>query len=748
MSARALFVIGLVTAALPVNAGLGAREAGPVPQAPCASFDATVVSTADLRCMELLPTRAAGDARGVVELGRVRTPFGVAVTPDGVHRYEITVVLEGLADETAHGAVEYVAWATTPVLDPVVRLGRVDNGVNRLGEVAFNQFLILVSAETQAGVGERRGPLLLRGGSPSTRMHPEDLITRSPMALVPGAGAEATASGASSPGVHADAHGAVATGEWGMPPMHPGVRSVPGMMDVRPDVGPYLPGVPDPAALDLGRPRQLVRLADGDALELEARFVRRVIGSRTFVMLGFNGQLPGPLVHVPQGARIEVEFHNATDLPLTIHWHGVRLENRFDGVPGLTQEPVAPGASFRYEIVFPDAGIYWYHPHHREDVAQDLGLYGNLLVEPASEDAYGPVHREEVVMLDDLLVAEHGLVPYGDEAPNFALMGRFGNVFLTNGEPDYGLDVRTGEVVRFFFTNASSTRTFNLTFRLPGAGDGGDAGVRRLPIKVIGTDVGRFERQEWARSVVIAPAERYVVEVRFPEAGEVVFANEVQAIDHLAGGFFAEVSALGAVRVAPETADPDLAAAFSRLRSHPDVVAEIDAYRPEFDRPPDHELLLELEVEELPLVIDQVMSLDAVYFNPVEWSGTMPMMNWASTGRRVAWHLVDAASGKVDEEIDDWRFRIGDVVKIRIRNERHSFHAMQHPIHFHGQRFLVLEQDGVVNDNLAWKDTFLAPVGSTTDLLLELSNPGKWMAHCHIAEHLSSGMKMVFEVQE
>lgn len=732
-------------AAAPGGAVGGVAPRTAAGQAPCAGFDPTVVSTADLRCLELLPTAAGGAARGVVELGRVRTPFGVAVTPAGVHRYAVTIVLEGLPDPAIHDAVEYVAWATTPVLEPVVRLGVVGNGVNRLGEVAFNKFLVLVSAEPRAGAEERRGPLLLRGGSPSTRMHPEDLLTQSPMALLPGGTASRAAAGAH------EAHGGTGpalAGEWWMPPMHPGVRALPGMMSMRPDVAPWLPGVADPALLPAARPRELVRVADGERLALEARFVRRVIGSRSFVMLGFNGQIPGPLIHVAQRARITVNFHNATDLPLTIHWHGVRLQNRFDGVPGLTQEPVAPGASFRYEIVFPDAGIYWYHPHHREDVSQDLGLYGNLLVDPAAAGAYGPVHRQEVVMLDDLLVGEQGLVPYGGSAANFALMGRFGNVFLTNGEPAYRLAVRAGEVVRFFLTNVSNTRTFNLTLRSAGgtAADTGAGGVERLPIKVIGTDVGRFERQEWASSVVIAPAERYVVEVRFPEAGEVVLANEVQAIDHLSGGYFPEVAELGRVRVDVGRAEPDLAAAFAELRTHADVVAEIDRYRHQFDRPVDHELLLELEVLELPLVIEQVMGLDSVYFNPVEWSGTMPMMNWASTGRRIAWHLVDPVTGALDEAIDDWRFRVGDVVKIRIRNERHSFHAMQHPIHFHGQRFLVLEQDGVRSDNLAWKDTFLAPVGSTTDLLLELSNPGRWMIHCHIAEHLSSGMKMVFDV--
>jgi FtsP/CotA-like multicopper oxidase with cupredoxin domain len=185
---------------------------------------------------------------------------------------------------------------------------------------------------------------------------------------------------------------------------------------------------------------------------------------------------------------------------------------------------------------------------------------------------------------------------------------------------------------------------------------------------------------------------------------------------------------------------------FATLRTHDDVVADIDRYRHMFDAPPDHELLLTLRVDSLPMAIEQSMSLDWVYFNPVEWTGTMPVMNWATSGREVEWLLRDPRSGAENDAID-WDFRVGDVVKIRVTNDRAAFHAMQHPLHIHGQRFLVLEQDGVPNENMVWKDTVLLPTGSTTDILLELSNPGRWMVHCHIAEHLESGMKFVFDVE-
>ena len=311
-------------------------------------------------------------------------------------------------------------------------------------------------------------------------------------------------------------------------------------------------------------------------------------------------------------------------------------------------------------------------------------------------------------------------------------MGRFGNLLLVNGEPDYRLTVPRGEVVRFFLTNVSNTRTFNLSF-------GGAA------IKLVASDVGKFERQTWVDSVVIAPAERYIVEVRFDEPGGAPFVNRVQAIDHLYGNYFADDTVLGTVTVTDTPAVPDHGVSFRELRSHPDVAADIDPYRDEFDRPVEHRLLLTLEIGDLPDPLEPLLNLDRAFFNPVEWSGTMPRMNWVTTADRVRWILRDLDTGLENDAID-WRFTRGDVVKIRLRNDRGAVHAMQHPVHIHGQRFLVLGRDGVPNDNLVWKDTTLLPAGSTADLLLELSNPGRWMLHCHIAEHLESGMKLVFDV--
>lgn len=521
---------------------------------------------------------------------------------------------------------------------------------------------------------------------------------------------------------------------WRMPPMDRNMPMMPGLDGALPPTTPFLAGQDlDASDWPEARPRTVVPLADGDTLHLQATLVRRTLKGRSFLMYGYNGQYPGPLLQVERGTTVIVHFTNNIELPTSVHWHGLRLDNRFDGVPGLTQAPVHQGESFTYSVYFPDTGIYWYHPHMREDIQQDLGLYGNILVDPAAPDYYNPVNREEVLVLDDILMDEHGLIPWGKDVPTHALMGRFGNVMLANGTTNYHLSVRRGDVVRFFLTNVANSRTFNVTF--------GEA-----PVKIVAGDVSKFEHEAFVRSVPIAPAERYVVEVQFNTPGQMAITNSIQAINHFRGEFYPHVDTLGLVTVTDAPAVPDHSEPFNALRSNADVSADIDAYRAYFDKPVDKELTLTLRVRNLPVAIMMSMEVDTLYVPPIEWNDAMPMMNWLSTGAQVTWVLREPSTGKENMDIH-WDFEKGDVVKIRVFNDPKSFHPMNHPIHIHGQRFLVLSLDGAENSNLVWKDTAVVPVGSTLDMLVEMSNPGEWMAHCHIAEHLHAGMMLRFSVR-
>ncbi|MDF2775377.1 MAG: FtsP/CotA-like multicopper oxidase with cupredoxin domain, partial [Geminicoccaceae bacterium] len=363
-------------------------------------------------------------------------------------------------------------------------------------------------------------------------------------------------------------------------PMPKGMPMMPGLMGLRPPVTPFLPGAGvDPATLPAAKPVETVRLKNGDTLDLTAGFVRRTIRGNQFVMYAFNGMVPGPLIRVAQRSTITVRFHNRIELPSTVHWHGLRLENRFDGVPGLTQPEVAPGGSFTYKVHFPDAGIYWYHPHVREDIEQAMGLFGNMIVDSPEPDYYSPVNREQSLVFNDLLINGDTLIPFGKEGPDFALMGRVGNVLTVNGEPDYKLSVRRGEVVRFYLTNVSSSRTYNLSFS--GA-----------PMKVVASDVSRFEREERVPGVVMAPAERYVIEARFEKAGQYALVNAVQAINHFTGEFEPAVDTLGIVTVGRTVATPDYAARFAALRAYPAVSRDVARFRRYFDKEPDQRLTL------------------------------------------------------------------------------------------------------------------------------------------------------------
>ena len=120
-------------------------------------------------------------------------------------------------------------------------------------------------------------------------------------------------------------------------------------------------------------------------------------------------------------------------------------------------------------------------------------------------------------------------------------------------------------------------------------------------------------------------------------------------------------------------------------------------------------------------------------------------MNSESTSENTKWIIADKFTGK---ESPNYQIQVGDVKKIRIFNDPNSAHPMQHPIHLHGARFLVLSVDGKPNDNLVWKDVVLVPTGSTVDILVQFTEPGEWVAHCHIAEHLEAGMMFSFTVNE
>jgi FtsP/CotA-like multicopper oxidase with cupredoxin domain len=405
----------------------------------------------------------------------------------------------------------------------------------------------------------------------------------------------------------------------------------------------------------------------------------------------FNGRAPGPELRVKQGERVRIVVTNGLPQDTTVHWHGVRVPNAMDGVPHLTQPPIAPGTSFTYEFDAVDAGTYWYHPHTRSDEQVARGLYGALIVE----------EREHVAVDRDVtwVLADWRLTPDAQLREDFRAMfdvahaGRIGNVVTVDGVVPESFDVRAGERIRLRLVNAASARVFGLRFD----------GHAPLVLAYDGQPVAPHAPA--GGRVVFGPGERVDLVLDMTGAPGARFA--------IADDFY------------PRAPYRLLDLAYGReppLRDRP-----LPAWR----KLPDN-LLREPDLER------------AVRHEMVLTGGAMGGMNPDMMRRGIAWMINGRPMGDGEHAHHEPLFVLArnQSCLVSIANDT----AWHHPMHLHGHFFRVLSRNGVPTQHREWRDTVLLAPRERVQVAFVGDNPGDWMVHCHVLDHQAGGMMGVVRV--
>lgn len=420
----------------------------------------------------------------------------------------------------------------------------------------------------------------------------------------------------------------------------------------------------------------------------------------------YNGSVPGPEIRVKQGDRVRVRFNNGLGEETTIHWHGVRVPNAMDGVPHLTQIPISPGTDFLYEFDAIDAGTYWYHPHQRGYEQVGRGLYGALIVEEPNPVR---VDRDLTWILDDWRLMKSAAI--SDDFANghdMSHSGRVGNTVTINGQMPESFAVRQGERIRLRLINAANARIFGLEFASHNpviiALDG-------QPVTPHTPDSGR---------IVLGPAMRVDLILDMPHdpgfkstVSDVFYQDlEYRLIDIL-------------------YTDPPLrkqAASWSmELESNPLAEPDITTARR-------HEIRFSGGM--MGAMVLQQMGLKPENDFSSGMGSMMSMMHsnkiWFINGVAAEGHVMDPM--------------------LTLQRQRHyviemtNATAWHHPIHLHGHSFRVLSRNGNPTRYREWQDTVLMAPRERVEIALVADNPGDWMFHCHVLEHMAAGMMGVIRV--
>ena len=406
---------------------------------------------------------------------------------------------------------------------------------------------------------------------------------------------------------------------------------------------------------------------------------------RPFPVWAYDGKVPGPVLRVRLGEAVEVTLRNDLPQETTIHWHGVRVPNAMDGVPGVTQPPIRPGESFTYRFTPKDAGTFWFHPHVRGSEQVERGLYGVLIVDDAEPL---PWSRDVVWVVDDWLLTPEGeLDPRFNTRRDLAHDGRWGNRVTVNGAIGEELVVRAGERIRLRLVNPANGRVFAPDFSA-------------LDARVIAVDGLYTARPLPPRGFELAPGNRLDLDVTIPPESR---GQTITIVD----------------RFLPQRPFP-----LASIR-----VLDEEVVTPGFAAPSNPGVPRWEGAVAAPLRAEYV--LDAR-------RGGEYGIEWTINGH--AWGGHDEGSlAREFERLDAGRWH-------RIRFTNASFRL--HPMHVHGQFFKVLARNGEPVDEPYFRDTVLLRRKETVDVGLVPLDWGRWMLHCHIQEHAEAGMMTLVEVQE
>lgn len=393
----------------------------------------------------------------------------------------------------------------------------------------------------------------------------------------------------------------------------------------------------------------------------------------------YDGTVPGPQLRVTQGDRVRVTLVNHLPVSTTLHWHGVRVPNAEDGVAGMTQDAVSPGASTTYEFVATDAGTFWYHSHQDTGNQLPAGLFGALVVTPPA----GHVPED----VDRTLLLHNGT---GDRAKVISVNGTAG---------DLHVDARPGQTVRLRVIDAVA----------PGMDGTTEAPVLLgAPYRVVALDGNDLTGPTplGPQRIQLGMGQRADLVFTVPATGAVrLVDSRIAGAPSLLQGFFGTPARPGeTVTVGdgplPDAVDPATVPVFDPL-TYGTPAPDPATGRPDVTAP---------------VVLDE---------GPGFHDGTI--------------QLVHSINGAASPDVPPIDVREGQLVRLHLVNDTGEFH----PMHLHGHTMTVLDVDGhAPTGSPLHLDTVLLGPHQVIDAAFRADNPGIWMLHCHVLLHATMGMSM------